>query len=211
MERYHQVAAFIMAGGVSSRMGREKGLLELGGVPLIVRTVRLLEQLVSEVTVVGPPDRYASLGLRAIADQQIAGVEGEGLVRAPLVGIATALNATKAPWNLILACDLPYLTADWLGWLLARAIVSDAEIVVPRSPGGLEPLAAVYRKECAAGIFAALHRGIRKVTDAMIEFRMESLSENDWIGHDPEGKVLRNMNAPADYEEAKKWIENKNK
>lgn len=190
-------------------MGREKGLLAVGGEPLIVRTARVVEPLVSEVTVVGPPERYASLGLRAIADQDIAGLGGKEAVRAPLVGIATALSATKAPWNLILACDLPYLTAEWLGWLLARAIVSEAQIVVPRSPGGLEPLAAVYRMECAAGIVAALQRGIRKVTDAMIEFRMECLSESDWTGHDPGGRVLRNMNAPSDYEEAKKWIETK--
>ncbi len=209
MERYRHIGAFILAGGVSSRMGRDKGLLEIGGKPLIVRTVRLLEPLVGEVTVVGSPERYASLGLRAIADRNLAGPGGKEAVQAPLAGIATALHATNAPWNLILACDLPYLTADWLGWLLARAIASEAQIVVPRSSGGLEPLAAVYRRECAAGILAALQRGVRKVTDAMSEFRMECLSESDWAGHDPEGRVLRNMNAPSDYEEARKLLEEK--
>jgi molybdopterin-guanine dinucleotide biosynthesis protein A len=204
-----QIAAYILAGGFSSRMGREKGLLEVEGVPLIVRIARLVEPLVSEITIIGPPERYASLGLRTIEDQQIAGLEGEGQMRAPLVGIATALSASKTPWNLILACDLPYLTNDWLDWLLARALASDAQIVVPRSSGGLEPLAAVYRKECAAGIDAALRRGIRKVTDAMNDFRMEVLSETDWKGHDPQGRVLRNMNVPTDYEEAKKWLETK--
>ena len=96
-------------------------------------------------------------------------------MRTPLVGIATALNSTKSPWNLILACDLPYLTAEWLDWLLARADNSSAQIVMPRTSGGLEPLAALYRKECGAPIVAALERGIRKVTDAMAEFRMEQL------------------------------------
>jgi len=184
-------------------------LLEVEGVPLIVRTARMVEPLVSEVTIIGPPDRYACLGLRTIEDRQIAGREGQGWLRAPLVGIATALSATNAPWNLILACDLPYLTSDWLDWLLARAVTSEAQIVVPRSSGGLEPLAAVYRKECAAGIDAALRRGIRKVTDAMKDFRTEALSETDWRGHDPQGRVLTNMNTPADYEEAKKWLETK--
>lgn len=188
-------------------MGRVKSLLEFGGEPLIVRTACMIEPLVSEVTIVGSPERYAALGLRAIADQNIGGGAGKEAVRAPLVGIATALNATKAPWNLILACDLPYLTPEWLDWLLARAIGSGAKIVVPRSSGGLEPLAAVYRKECAAQIVAALERGVRKVTDALAEFRVECLSESDWIKHDPEGRVLRNMNAPADYEEARKWLE----
>jgi molybdopterin-guanine dinucleotide biosynthesis protein A len=188
-------------------MGKSKGLLEFGGEPLIVRTARLIEPLVAEVTVVGLPERYAALGLHAIADQNLGAREGDEAVRAPLVGIATALKATKAPWNLILACDLPYLTAEWLDWLLARAVDSGAQIVMPRTSRGLEPLAAVYRRECAAPIAAALERGVRKVTDAMAEFRMECLSEGEWNKHDPEGRVLRNMNAPSDYEEARKWLE----
>ncbi len=207
MKRYCQVAAFILAGGSSSRMGQEKGLLELGGEPIIVRTARLIESLVSEVTIVGAPERYTPLGFRAITDQNFRSQEGNELVRTPLVGIATALNATKAPWNLILACDLPYLTIEWLDWLLARAINSGAHILMPRTSGGLEPLAAVYRKECAAPIFAALERGVRKVTDAMAEFRTEDLSESDWKIHDPQGRVLRNMNTHSDYEEARKFLE----
>jgi len=188
-------------------MGREKGLLEFGGEPLVVRTARLIEPLVSEVTIVGAPERYAPLGLRAIADQNLGVGEGKEAVRTPLAGIATALNATQAPWNLILACDLPYLTAEWLDWLLARAADSGAQVVMPRTSRGLEPLAAVYRQECAAPIVAALEGGVRKVTDAMAEFRMELLSESDWKELDPEGRVLRNMNAPSDYEEARKWLE----
>jgi molybdopterin-guanine dinucleotide biosynthesis protein A len=207
MKPYSHVAAFILAGGVSSRMGREKGLLDFGGEPLIVRTARMVELLVTEVTVVGPPERYAALGLRTIADQNLGGRERIAPVRTPLVGIATALSATKMPWNLILACDLPYLTAAWLDLLLSRAVNSSAQIVMPHTSEGLEPLAAVYRRECAAPIMAALERGVRKVIDATAEFRVERLSENDWNKIDPEGRVLRNMNVPSDYEEAKKWLE----
>jgi molybdenum cofactor guanylyltransferase len=207
MKPYSQVAAFILAGGVSSRMGREKGLLEFGGEPLIVRTARMIEPLVTEVTVVGPPERYTALGLRAIADQNLGGRGGAPAVRTPLVGIATALSTTELTWNLILACDLPYLTAAWLDWLLSRAVDSSAQIVMPRTSRGLEPLAAVYCKECAAPIMAALERGVRKVIDATAELRVERLLENDWNKIDPEGRVLRNMNSPSDYEEARKWLE----
>jgi molybdopterin-guanine dinucleotide biosynthesis protein A len=209
MKRYPQAAAFILAGGVSSRMGREKGLMEFGGEALIVRTARLIEPLVSEVTVIGPPERYDVLGLRVIADQTFARREAKEAVQTPLVGIATALRIAATPWNLILACDLPYLNANWLDWLLARALDSRAEIVMPRTSAGLEPLAAIYGKECAPTIVAALERGVRKVTEAMAEFRMECVSESDWSGHDPGGRVLRNMNTPSDYEEARKWLEKK--
>ena len=209
MNRYNQVAAFILAGGASSRMGREKSLLELGGEPLILRTAQLIKPLVAEVTVVGPPERYTFLGLRAISDQSLGGREASESPQTPLAGIAAALNVTKAPWNLILACDLPYLTGDWLDWLLARAINSSAQIVIPRTSRGLEPLAAVYRRECSAPIVAALERGVRKVTDALAEIRMECPIESEWSKLDPEGRVLRNMNAPSDYEEARRWLEKK--
>jgi molybdopterin-guanine dinucleotide biosynthesis protein A len=93
--------------------------------------------------------------------------------------------------------------------MLSRAADSSAQIAMPRTSRGLEPVAAVYRRECAAPIMAALERGVRKVIEAMAEFRMELLSENDWNEFDPEGRIRKNMNAPGDYEEAKKWLETK--
>jgi molybdopterin-guanine dinucleotide biosynthesis protein A len=190
-------------------MGKDKGLLEFGGEPLIVRTVRLLEPLVSEVTVVGTPERYSSLGLHAIVDRGFRSGEDQEAVRTPLVGIASALTLTTATWNLILACDLPYLTPEWVNWLLGRAVDSEAQVVMPRTPRGLEPLAAVYRRECAAPVMAALERGIQKATDALAELRIEFVLEAEWDRHDPTGRALKNMNTPAEYEEAKKWWETK--
>jgi molybdopterin-guanine dinucleotide biosynthesis protein A len=78
---------------------------------------------------------------------------------------------------------------------------------MPRTEGGPEPLAAVYRRECAELIIAALHRGIRKVTDAMAQLRTDFVTEREWHHIDPDGRVLRNMNSPEDYEEARKWLE----
>src|ERR1700687_988958 len=148
MKRYRQVAAFILAGGASSRMGRDKGLLEFGGVPLILHTARLLEPLVAEVTVVGSPSRYARFGLHAIADDALAQCGPVTLGYGPLAGIATALAATRSRWNLIVACDLPYLSAGRLNWLLSRTLRSRGEAIVPRTQRGIEPLAAVHRREC---------------------------------------------------------------
>jgi molybdopterin-guanine dinucleotide biosynthesis protein A len=205
-KRYDQVSAFILTGGASSRMGKAKGLLEFGGEPLILRIARTIEPLVSSVTVVGPSERYAALGLQVIEDQQF-GIAGErGKSPGPLAGIASALSASRTDWNLILACDLPYLSRGWLDWLLARTTVSNGQIIMPRTEGGSEPLAAAYRRECAEPIIAALHRGVRKVTDAMTQLRTEFVTEREWRHIDPDGRVLRNMNTPEDYEEARKWL-----
>ena len=186
-------------------MGRDKGLLDFGGVPLILHTARLLDALVAEVTVVGAPSRYAKLGLRAIADDAQAQC-GQGIPECgPLAGIVTALAATHSSWNLIVACDLPYLSPKWLEWLLSRALRSRGEAVVPRTERGIEPLAAVYRRECAAPIGAALAGGVRKVSDAIEDLRVDFVYPREWRGIDPTGLILRNMNAPGDYEEALKW------
>jgi molybdopterin-guanine dinucleotide biosynthesis protein A len=186
-------------------MGRDKGLLDFGGVPLIVRTARLLQPLVTEVTVVGSPSRYAKFGLRAIADEAKAQCGPDRAGCGPLAGIATALAATQSRWNLIVACDLPYLSAEWLAWLLSRALRSRSEAVVPRTEHGIEPLAAVYRRECGATITSALARGVRKVSDAIGELRLDLVYPREWQRIDPSELILINMNAPRDYTEARKW------
>jgi len=186
-------------------MGRDKGLLDFGGDPLIVRMARLLQPLVAEVTVVGSPSQYAKFGLRAIADEAKARRGPDRAGCGPLAGIATALAATQSRWNLIVACDLPYLSAEWLDWLLSRALRSRGEAVVPRTEHGIEPLAAVYRRECGEPIAAALAQGVRKVSDAIEKLRVEFVYSSEWRRFDPSGLVLRNMNAPRDYEEARKW------
>ena len=205
MKRRRQVAAFILAGGASSRMGRDKGLLDFGGVPLIVHSARVIEPLVACVTVIGPPRRYAAMGLRAIPDQDASGRGSKRIRRGPLAGISTALAATRLPWNLIVACDLPYLSEAWLEWLLSRAIRSRGQVVIPRTVRGLEPLAAVYRRECGAPIAAALARGARKVTDVIEELHMDVAYQREWRRLDPRALVLKNMNTPEDYDEARKW------
>ena len=186
-------------------MGWDKGLLDFGGVPLIVHTVRLIDPLVAGVTVVGSPRRYAAMGLRAIPDQNAADQGSKNSRRGPLAGIATALAATRSSWNLIVACDLPYLSEAWLDWLLSRAIRSHGQVVIPRTARGLEPLAAVYRRECGGPIATALARGVRKVTDAIEEFRLDVVYHRDWRRFDSRAVVLKNMNTPGDYDEARKW------
>src|SRR5271155_4337243 len=120
-----QIAGFILAGGESTRMGRDKALVELGGEALIVRTARLVESVAGGATVIGDSAAYRALGLRTIGDDW----PGAG----PLGGIATALRASPAQWSLVVACDLPYLHKSWLDYLVARALVSTADAVVPLS------------------------------------------------------------------------------
>jgi molybdenum cofactor guanylyltransferase len=195
MSLNQRIAGFILAGGESSRMGRDKALLELGGVPLIQRTARLVESVAGTPTVIGNTEAYRSFGLRLIGDDW----PGAG----PLGGIATALRASDAPWSLVVACDLPYLTREWLDYLVARAGASPADAVVPINALGAEPLCAMYHKRGEAGIRRALERGTRKVTDGLKEIRIEAIAPGEWKAFDSEGLLFKNMNSPEDYEEAR--------
>jgi molybdopterin-guanine dinucleotide biosynthesis protein A len=189
------VAGFILAGGKSSRMGVDKGLLEIGGVAVIVRTARLVASVAHSTRVVGGVERYRELGLNAIADDWT----GAG----PLGGVATALRASEAEWNLIVACDLPYLTRPWLEFLAQRARASAADAVVPMSVHGAEPLCAMYRTRCEVAIRGALEEGTRRVTEGLARLRVEYLEPAEWKCFDSEGLLFKNMNTPADYEDAK--------
>src|SRR5579863_4844402 len=95
-----QNAGFILGGGESSRMAVDKGLLEIDGEAVILRTARVMEAVAGSACVVGGVETYRGLGLRAIADDWPR--------CGPLGAIATALRASDAEWNLIVACDLPY-------------------------------------------------------------------------------------------------------
>lgn len=197
--KFQNVNAFVLAGGSSSRMGQDKALLALAGQPLVLRTANLLAPLVGSVTVIGDPARYSSLGLAVVPD------DAPGL--GPLGGIATALRISRMEWNLVVGCDLPYLTADWLAFLITRALASRADALLPDSALGPEPLCAMYHARCAAVISAALARGVRKVTDGLAGAVVEKLPPKEWKAFDSDGCLFKNMNSPADYADVRARFE----
>jgi len=189
-------------------MGSDKALMEFAGEPLLVRTARLLKPLVSSVTVIGPSGPHRKFGLRIVPDK-IRGNRKVAAYQGPLAGIVTALGITSTPWNLILACDLPYLTREWIEMLLARALRSHAQAFVPSTPRGLEPLAAVYRRDAYVPLAEAFRKGVRKVTDALETIPVETFALEDFGGLQCNDQVLKNMNTPEDFESAKEWWSSK--
>ncbi len=193
MARIENVGGFILAGGASSRMGRDKAFIELDGEPLILRAAKLLEPIVGSATIIGPPERFASLGLHTIPDDHL----GFG----PLGGIATALRVATHPWNLIIGCDLPFLTQEWLEFLVQRALESQSDAVVPMSEHGAEPLCAMYQRRAGTKISAALEQGIRKITQGLEGLAIVNLAPDKWKPFDSAGLLFKNINTPDDYNE----------
>jgi molybdopterin-guanine dinucleotide biosynthesis protein A len=194
------VLGYVLAGGASSRFGKDKALVELGGKVVLERILdSLKESGVRETRVVGAKEMYGRFGARCIKDKW----PGEG----PLGGIVTALWSTVPDkygyrWNLILGCDMPFLSAEWFRFLVERSKKSEADVVLARSEHGLEPLCACWRTSAAASLQAAFDEGARKVTDAMKRLRMEVLDEREWKRFDSAGRLFWNMNTPQDYQAA---------
>lgn len=195
MRNDEAIGSFILAGGKSSRMGRAKGLLSFRGRPLVVHLARLMEFAGDAPVIIGPLSEYGGLGFRAIGDDRRD--------LGPLGGICTALRVTTRGWNLIVGCDLPFLTREWLEFLTARAQASEADVVIPLNERGYEPLCAMYRKRAQAAIVEALERGVRKITDGLAELTLAPIAPEEWKAFDPQGRLFKNINTPAEYEQAR--------
>ena len=205
---------FVQAGGGSTRFGADKAMVSLGGKTMLQRTGDLLASVCHDVTVIAPAGKYADAPWPVLADRW----PGEG----PLGGIVTALNFLKeapapqdlfalvhgpCPFAMILSCDMPFLTKEFLTFLKNRAVASQALVVVPEAGRRLEPLCACWRSQSAEAIQEAFDAGGRKVSEAMKRVRMEVLDESAWKRFDTDGRLFWNMNTLADYEEARRVIE----
>jgi molybdenum cofactor guanylyltransferase len=204
VKRRNEVLGYVLAGGGSTRFGRDKALAEIDGKKMLLRMCELLRGVGGEVRVVVTSGKHAGLGVTTLTDRW----PGEG----PLGGIITALRATLetgggVEWNLIVGCDMPFLTRAWLNYLVERALVSPAEVMVPRSASGLEPLCACWRSSGVERLQRAFDTGTRKITEAMKQLRMEIVDESGWKRFDSAGRLFWNMNTTADYDKAKNLLE----
>lgn len=180
-------SGFVLAGGRSVRMGRDKALLSYRGGRLLEHVAGVLsEVLPAHVAIVGDPSRYGCIGYPVLSDR-IAGC-------GPLGGIHTALSVSPTDWNLVVACDMPNLEAAVLRTLVARAMRSKTDCVTACGPSGdPEPLCAVYHRRC----LPVLERAIR---DKRLKMR-NLLSELKTEPFPVDAAMLANLNTPAEWTE----------
>jgi molybdopterin-guanine dinucleotide biosynthesis protein A len=194
--RFAEIAGALLLGGASERMGSDKAALEVAGEAAARRTARLLASLFEEVLLVGgePPDGTPG---RPVPDP--AGP------RCALRGLVGALEATRALRVLVVATDLPGLTADLL---LALVALPEADVVVPCSPEGLEPLCALYRRESVLPLARArLGAGELALHGLLGELAATTLAGRTLAAFDPDGTALANANTPEDWARARARLE----
>jgi len=137
------LAAIILSGGFSSRMGMDKGLVLFRGKPMIEWSLEIAASVTENIMIISNQSDYKKFGYPIHHDI----LRGKG----PLGGIHTGLTYSNSMHNLVLACDLPMLNSVFINYLVSETSEQD-KIVVPRQGDSMEPLCAIYHKDCLSRI-----------------------------------------------------------
>jgi len=187
---FPDVTGVILAGGQSSRMGSNKALLPIRNGRFIEIIHGQLTSLFGEVLVVAnTPEVYAFLGCRVVADRY----PGLGV----LAGLHAALAETRTPYLFAVACDMPFLNNRLIRELVSRR--HEAEVIIPETDKGLEPLHAVYSTACLPSVEASLTAHRRRVVSFFPEVRVWHLPPSRVAELDPGLLSFRNINTPQEY------------
>jgi molybdenum cofactor guanylyltransferase len=189
------LSAFVLAGGKSTRMGRDKATLPLAGRTLLETALAAARSVTQKVFILGSPELYGAYG-EAIADI----FPGCG----PLGGIHAALQHSPTDLNLILAVDTPFLSHQLLNYLVERARESQATITVPEINSYPQPLCAVYTRAFLPIAEQALRAGNYKIVPLFPRGRTLVIPESELARFAFTAEMFENLNTPEELEEARR-------
>jgi molybdopterin-guanine dinucleotide biosynthesis protein A len=187
------VSAFILAGGKSSRMGTDKGLIEFRGEKMIRRTMDVFKGLFKEIIIVtNLPLDYLDQDASVVTDI----FPGKG----PIGGIHTGLFFSSNEHAFFAACDMPFFNTEFISYMLSR--IGKYDIVVPETEKGFQPLHAIYSRKCLNRIKTLIREDRLKATGFYKGFRTLAIPPNDIARFNPEGRMFYNVNTPEDMKGA---------
>jgi len=184
-----KLTAIILAGGKSSRMGEDKALILVQGVPLLQMIYKIAEDCAATVYVVTPwQDRY-----QHILPPNCQFIKEAPLSNGPLVGFAQGLAQVQTDWVLLLACDLPNLRVEvlqeWANQL--DDVTTEAIAALAHHIKGWEPLCGFYRRSCLPNLNEYINQGGRSFQQWLNQHSVQVLPVT-------EPEMLFNCNTPED-------------
>jgi molybdopterin-guanine dinucleotide biosynthesis protein A len=198
-----EVTGIILTGGKNLRFGRVKTLEKIGGVTIFERVVKRLEPIVNHfvvVTAIGKTELPPIVEARFVSDIY----PGMG----PLGGIYTGLVASHTETNIVVACDMPFLSTSFLSYMVDLS--PDFDAVIPRSPNGfIEPLHAVYSQSCKPSMQKQLENKQLSIRQVFEEVKVRYVDEEEYRKFDPELLSFLNINRQSDLDLAMKIAEQK--
>ena len=187
------ITGVILAGGKSSRMGQNKALLSLGGKRLVDRVVGVLGEVFSGLLLVtNSPEVYADLGLPMVRD--VFPDKGS------LGGIYSAVYHAPTPYCFVVACDMPFLSAAVMRYLIGH--IADYDVVIPDMHGELQPLHAIYSKACLPSMLRRLEANRLRIVGFLPEVRVCTVTASDIQHLDPDLLAFQNLNTPEEFQAA---------
>ena len=183
----------IQAGGNSTRMGMDKGLMLFNGQPLAMRIARRFENHSPDIFVISNQAAlYHPLGYPVHPDH----TPGQG----PLGGLFTALHLARQPLVAVVAVDMPFANPTLLEHMASLAESEAADVVIPRLNGQYEPLHAIFRRQpCLAYIDEALAAGERRVIAWFQKAVIRPIGADEIRPFDPHSITFTNVNTPAEF------------
>lgn len=187
-----EVTGAILAGGRATRfLGINKATLDVGGHRIVDRQLAILRATTVEQLIIGQ--------IGAAFDGLPATVVPDAVAHAgPMGGLLTALSVARSPRVIILACDLPFVTEDFVRYIVKLAPEVDA--VVPRTVEGWQPLCAVYAARLAPFVAARVESGRLAMHELLREVAVRTVEPAEIAPFDPDGRLFLNLNSPADYD-----------
>ena len=189
----------ILAGGLSTRLGgQNKALIEIGGITILDRLLSLFEDLFEEIILVtNDPEDYL--------DRDFVITTDLFPVRSSLTGIHAGLFTATRPHAFITACDAPFLKRAVVTAVLER-VKPGIDVVIPETATGIEPLCAVYAKECLIPAERNLERGNFQIRRMFKKLRVRTVSQKVLTAEDSKLISFFNINTPEDLDKARRIL-----
>jgi molybdopterin-guanine dinucleotide biosynthesis protein A len=185
-----QVSGIILAGGRSSRLGRDKTLLTINNETLIKRTIRVLSEVADEIIIASNHTaKYNLPGLIEVPDT----FSGMG----PMGGMHAGLIAAKHTHAFVVSCDMPFFSSELAKFLVDRK--DGYDVIVPQINKRWEPLCGVYSKKCVGYIEKCLSTNVKQVYQFYPYVKVLKVTEDEISGMGKVEDLFYNLNTPADY------------
>jgi molybdopterin-guanine dinucleotide biosynthesis protein A len=179
------ITGIILSGGKSLRMGENKAFIKIGGIPIINRIHSLFENIFNEIIIVtNQTQLFAHFNAKIYSDLFPD--------RGVLAGLYTGLFFSSFPYSFCVACDMPFLKESVINYLIQ--MIDDCDVVVPRIRDGLEPLHAIYSKNCLDPIKKLIDEGKYKILEFYPMVRIKTIDQQALIPLDPLMESFVNVN-----------------
>jgi molybdopterin-guanine dinucleotide biosynthesis protein A len=183
------LTAIILSGGKSTRMGQDKGLMEINGKPMIQYVIDNITPVCSQIIISANQDTYKKFGYPVIKDD----IADTG----PAGGIVSSFPHSSNDKNLIISCDLPFVTPVFINILLNLS--NKYEITIPELNGYIQPLCGIYLKDIYNRFKNIVEHGQSSMKNIIKEFNYRVVKEAEMNAIDL-NHTLRNINSIKDFE-----------